>query len=134
MGQIGYHIGQKSVPRSASPFVVLAIAYAAACLVCLAFIPVIGRMPSMGELRASIGWPTWIIAFSIVGIEVGYLLAYRSGWPIGIAFAVASTVTVIALAAIGAVYFGSPLHPRRLAGIALACLSLWLLATGGGTS
>lgn len=134
ISQIGYHIAQKSLPKLGPPFVVLAIAYAAACLMCLclAFIPVIGRIPSIDELRASIAWPTWMVAFSIIGIEAGYLLAYRSGWSIGLAFAVASTVTIVALAAISAACFGSPLHLRRLAGIALACLSLWLLATGGG--
>lgn len=134
MSQIGYQLGQKSVPKSAAPFVVLAIAYATACLVCVVFIPIVGRVPSIDELRASIGWPTWIIAFSIVGIEIGYLLAYRTGWPIGLAFALSSTVTIVALAAVGAAYFGSPLNPSRLAGIALACISLWLLATGGGAS
>ena len=133
ISQIGYQAGQKSVPKAASTFVVLTIVYATACLVCLASIPFVGRMPSINELRASMGWPTWVVAFSIVGIEVGYLLAYRTGWPIDLAFAVASTVTVVALAVIGVAYFGSPLNPRRLAGIALACISLWLLATGGAS-
>lgn len=130
ISQIGYHIGQKAVHPSASPFIVLATAYATACLVCVATISVIGRMPSPDELRASIGWPTWVVALSIIGIEVGYLLAYRTGWPISLAFAVASTLTVVALAAIGVAYFSSSLHPRRLAGIALACLGMWLLASG----
>ena len=134
VSQVGYHLGQKSVPKSASPLVVLAAAYAAACALCLVFIPLVGRTPTAEDLRTSLGWPTWIVALSIVGIEIGYLLAYRSGWTIGLAFAVASTATVIVLAIFGAAFFATPLNPRRLAGIALACGSLWLLASGGGNS
>lgn len=134
VSQVGYHLGQKSVPKSASPFVVLAVAYAAACALCLVFIPIVGQTPTAADLRASMGWPTWMVALSIVGIEVGYLMAYRSGWTIGLAFAVASTVTVVALALVGAAFFGHPLNLRRLAGIALACMSLWLLVTGGESS
>ncbi len=134
VSQVGYHLGQRSVPNTASPFVVLASAYGAACVLCLVFLPIVGQTPTAADLRASVGWPTWIVALSIVGIELGYLLAYRSGWTIGLAFAVASTITVVALALVAAAFLGSPLSARRLAGIALACMSLWLLVTGGENS
>lgn len=99
VSQVGYHMGQRSVPNTASPCVVLAAAYVTACVLCLVFIPIVGQTPTAADRRATVGWPTWIVALSIVGIRIGYLLAYRSGWTIG-----------------------------------LACMSVWLLVTGGENS
>ena len=125
-----YQLGQKLVPANASPFVVFATAYGAAGLLCLAAIAISARSITAVEFRASIGWPTWLIALTIFGIEMGFLLVYRSGWKISIAYAVASIVTIIVLAVVGTTFFGETLSTRRLAGIFLACASLWLMVTG----
>ncbi len=131
VSQVAYHVGQKSVPRGATPFLVLAIAYAGAFLLCVVGLAVSGSMPSAAQLRASAGWPTWVLVVSVLGIEIGFLLAYRSGWPVNLAFAVASTASVVALALLGTTFFGNPLTARRALGLALACVSLWLLVSGG---
>ena len=130
IGQIAYHVGQKSVPKAASPFVVLAAAYAVGCALCLLLLPMTGRMPNLADLRLSAGWPTWLIAMSVVGIEIGYLLAYRAGWSMGTAYATSSTATVVALFMIGAALSGDAVGSRRIMGFSLACASLWLLNTG----
>lgn len=129
LSQVAYHIGQRAVPRTAAPFVVLTIAYAIACAVCLGSARW-GGSATLAGLRGSLSWSTWLIALSIVGIELGFLLAYRSGWTIGLAFAVSSTSTVVILAVIGMIAQGDPISARRLVGLALACVSLWLISGG----
>ena len=64
---------------------------------------VYGAVASPVSLRSAFAfaWPTWVIALAIVAIEFGYLTAYRSGWTIGTAFAIASTVTIFASAIVG---------------------------------
>lgn len=133
VSQVGYHIAQKSVPATASPLLVLAIAYAGAFALCIALVPLLGRPITVAGLRAALTWPTAAIAVSIVGIEIGFLLAYRSGWTINIAFGVAAMVTIVTLAVAGAAIFGEPLRLWRVAGLVLICLGLWLVvATGTG--
>jgi multidrug transporter EmrE-like cation transporter len=126
-----YQMGQKLVPSNASPFVVFATAYGTAGLLCLAAIALSPRPITAAEFRASISWPTWLIALTIFGIEMGFLLVYRSGWKVSIAYAVSSIITIIVLAAIGTTVFGETLGLRRIAGIGMACASLWLLVSGG---
>ncbi len=130
IGQVLYHLSQRSVPRDASPLLVLAIAYLAACILCLASAPATSTPISLNGLRSAAGWSTWALALSIVAIEIGYLLAYRSGWPIGIAFAVAGSATTVVLAIIGMTAFGDLISTRRLIGLGFACVSLWLMAGG----
>lgn len=129
-GQIVYHLGQRAVPRDAHPMLVLAVAYFAAGLLCIALAWPLGAAAGGVRLRPALCWPTWLIALSIVAIELGYLTAYRSGWTIGTAFAVASTSTVVSLALLGKILFSNPLSPRQLIGLALSSLAVWLLMAG----
>jgi multidrug transporter EmrE-like cation transporter len=129
-GQVFYQIGQRAVPRDAHPLIVLAIAYFAAGALCIAFAWLFGAPMAGAKLRSAVSWPTWLIALSIVAIELGFLTAYRSGWTIGTAFSVASTSTVFGLALLGGIVFSNPLSARQLAGLALSTLAVWLLVTG----
>jgi drug/metabolite transporter (DMT)-like permease len=129
-GQIVYQLGQRSVPQDAPPLVVLAVAYLAAAALCLVLAWPFGALAGGVSFRPALQWPTWVIALSIVAIEIGYLTAYRSGWTIGTAFTVASTVTVFALAVVGRFALGESLSLKQVLGLAFSCIALWLLSTG----
>jgi len=128
LGQIVYQVGQRAVPANASPFAVLVVAYFVAGLLSLCLAWPFGAVMSAISLRSAFAWPTWVIALAIVAIEFGYLTAYRSGWTIGSAFAIASTVTIVALALVGWVFLGNTLSVRQVAGLACSSAGVWLLA------
>jgi drug/metabolite transporter (DMT)-like permease len=128
VGQVVYQIGQRAVPLDASPLAVLTVAYFAAGLLCLALAWPFGAFASGVHLRSALAWPTWIIAISIVAIEVGFLTAYRSGWTLGTAFAACSTATLIALAVVDWLSRGGRLSATQLAGLACSCAGVWLLS------
>jgi multidrug transporter EmrE-like cation transporter len=133
-GQVIYQIGQRAVPRDASPFVVLALAYLVAAALCIALACAFGASVAGTKFRSALSWPTWVIALSIVAIELGFLTAYRSGWTIGTAYAVASTATLVSLAFFGRLVLSNPFSLRQLIGLVLSSLTVWLLATGGDPS
>jgi multidrug transporter EmrE-like cation transporter len=130
VGQIVYHIGQRAVPTDASPFAVLTLAYFAAGVLCMMLAWPLGAFAPGMSLRSALTWPTWVIAVTIVAIEVGYLTAYRSGWTMGTGFATASTITVFGLALVGWASRGNALSLKQLTGLALSCLGVWLLSQG----
>ena len=72
-------------------------------------------------------WPTCLLALAIIGIEIGYLLAYRSGWKLGATFAMTSVATVSLLALLGIVWFGEIIDGERALGLALALAGGWLV-------
>ena len=131
-GQVLYHVGQRAVPREASPLIVLAIAYFLAGALCVALAWPFGAYAGGARLRSALNWPTWVIAASIVAIELGFLTAYRSGWTIGTAFAVASTATLLGLALVGRLVLGNAFSLRQLIGLAVSAITVWLLTTGSG--
>ncbi|HEY2683138.1 MAG TPA: hypothetical protein VGI93_06500 [Steroidobacteraceae bacterium] len=128
VGQIIYQISQKAVPADAPPLAVLAIAYFAAGLMCVALAWPFGVFTANVNWRPALGWPTWLLAAAVVAIEVGYLTAYRAGWTLGSAFATASTVTLVALALIDWLAHGNAFSIKQLVGLVCSGLALWLLS------
>lgn len=127
--QVSYQLAVKAIPRESSPFAVLAVVYGIAMLACGVLAAVAGRPVGFADARRLLGWPAALLALAVVGIEVGYLLAYRSGWKLGATFAVTSVATVAVLALLGAAWFGEVLDGRRVLGLALALGGGWLVVT-----
>jgi len=68
-----------------------------------------------------------VLAIAIVGIEAGYLWAYREGWNISVG-ALTSYVTVaMILLPIGLLFFKEKISPINLLGIGVCILGLFLL-------
>ena len=74
-----YHFSQKSTPADVNPAVTIMVTYAVAlCLTVILsfFIPT--KIGFLAELK-QLNWASYLLAFSIVGLEVGFLLVYRGG-------------------------------------------------------
>ena len=122
-----YQLAMKSIPGGSNPLTILVVVYGIAIGVCLVIAPVIGMPVTTADFRRLIGWPTTLLALAVVGIEVGYLLAYRSGWTIGVTYAFASGATVAILAVIGWLFFHDAIVLKRILGLALVILGGWLV-------
>lgn len=127
LSQVLYHIAQKAMATGTRPFVLLAIVYGIATVSCVGLSAVGAKSVTASDLKSLLSWPTFLLAASVVGIEIGYLLAYRQGWSIGLAFSVASTATVVLLAMIGLMLFRESLNGWQMAGLGLALIGTWLV-------
>jgi len=127
LSQVCYHVAQKSMPPGTRPFLLLGIVYAIATIACFGFSAIGSKSVTMSDLKPLLSWPTFLLAASVVGIEIGYLLAYREGWSIGLAFSVASTATVVLLAVLSLVFFSENLNGWQIVGLGLALLGTWLV-------
>lgn len=125
--QVVYQLAVKAIPRDANPFGVLILVYGIAMVACMALAPLAGKPIAIVDIKRLLGWPALLLAVAVVGIEVGYLLAYRSGWTLGITFAVSSVATVTLLALLGVLLFGEHLDARRILGLVLALAGGWLV-------
>jgi len=127
LSNVAYHLGQKAVPRGAPPLLATLAMYVVATLTTLVLLPFFGPQRFAGA-TSTLHWSVVLVGIGIVGIEVGFLLAYRSGWPISITAVTATTLLSVALLPIGIAFFREGLSLERVAGLALALSGLWLLA------
>jgi drug/metabolite transporter (DMT)-like permease len=124
---IGYQVAQRAMPPGANPFAVVIIVYLLGIAACIVLAPVVGRPIGLYDAALVKQWPLWALAGSVVGSEVGFLLAYRAGWPLATATGITYTASMAALAVIGTTFFAEDVSPRRVAGLALAIAGVWLL-------
>ena len=125
--QVGYQLAQRAMPASANPFTVIAIAYLLGIIACAVLAPEVGRPIGLVDARLLKHWPIWALAVSVVGIELGYLLAYRAGWALATTTGMGYTATMVLVAVIGAICFSEGMSARRAAGLVLAIGAVWLL-------
>lgn len=123
-GAIVYHLSMKNVPATANVFFTLFVAYlAAACMSSVGIFLFEEGDKSFSSLSpACIG-----IAFGIVGIEVGFLLAYRSGWFIGNAALIANVLCTLILLPVGIWLYAEKLTFPKFIGAILCLIGLFLM-------
>lgn len=116
-----YHTFQKLVGREQNPWVVLAAVYFTAFLCSL--VPLIwARTPvTIPSVPATLG-----LALACVGIELGFMLAYRGGWKMSALSTHTSVCAFIVTASLGLFFFGERIEIRTLLGLALAVFGLIL--------
>ncbi len=122
-----YQICMKIVPEGLNPISVLVTFYTTALiftLVVARFIPVDAPNWSLSEFS----WAAACVGVAIVGIELGFLLMYRSGWHVGAAPLVVMGGAAVVLVPVAILIFKQPWSPRFLIGIVVCLYGLYLLA------
>ena len=122
-----YHFSQKATPRAVNSPLALLVTYAAAMVLTTAlvrFMP--GRKGTMAELPQP-NWASYLLGVSIVGLEVGFLLAYRAGWNIGLAAVLVNVTASLVLVPIGLLVVRDKLNRINIAGIMTCLVGLLML-------
>ncbi|HEY5902064.1 MAG TPA: hypothetical protein VIU39_05890 [Anaerolineales bacterium] len=117
-----YHFSARSTPPGVSLPVSLTVTYVIALGVTLLTALLLpGRETLPAQLR-QLGLPTFLLAVAIVGIEFGFLLAYRAGWNLGIAAVVVNVVASLLLVPVAVFIFKDQINWVNILGI-LVCLA-----------
>jgi len=119
-----YHISQKLLSGQFNPFWVTGVAYTIAALVAWTFFILFS--PHDSE-NMRITWPMLMIGLSVVGLDVGFIMAYRLGWAVNIAPIFANTAVAILLIPIGILFFREKPSIATVIGLLLCISGLLLL-------
>lgn len=114
-----YHVVIKLTPAEANPAISLFVAYVAAALLCLALLFFFPLKTSVAAAFRQLNWTSVALAFALVGLEAGFLLAYRSGWNLSLAAIVVNVAVTVLLIPIGLLLFKEKLSPLNVFGILL---------------
>ena len=111
------------MPKSRS----LAVTYA---VVAIVFVGVYAAMPAAAPLRGSLqllNWTAIALGVSIVFLDLGYLMLYRSGFDVSLGQLVTQSAAALLLVVVGVAVFREKLTLVNVAGIALCVVGLWLI-------
>lgn len=122
-----YNISQKSTPQEVNPFLSLLITYlTAAVFTGIAFLMNPDGKPVL-QAAKELNWTCVALGISIIGLEFGYLMAYRVGWNIGICSLVANILLAIMLIPVGILLYKEEFEVQKIWGVALCLLGLYLI-------
>jgi multidrug transporter EmrE-like cation transporter len=124
---VGYHLVLKLTPAGASPLLSLMVTYA---LVTVAFGVALLAMPGGFEWRhelRQINWTALALALVIVGLDVAFLMTYRSGFAVSMGALVTQSAAALLLLAVGVGVFREKLTAANAAGLVLCLAGLWLV-------
>lgn len=125
-----YQICAKSVPSSLNPFASLVVTYMVGAALALVLSLVTNRDGSFaGELR-KLNWAPFVLGLVIVGLEVGFIFAYRAGWQVSMAQTVSSSALAVILIMVGHFAYGEPVSVLKVAGLAVCLVGLAMLNLG----
>jgi multidrug transporter EmrE-like cation transporter len=127
VGGVVYHTAAKSIPKDLPPGLVLVVAYATALVVSAAAYAWL--LPSSDTPASSKLWHPAVLGLGIGAaiIELGYVLTYRTGWPVSIASVLVNGMVAAFLVLVGIALFGERLSVTRVGGMLLCLAGLWLL-------
>ena len=77
-----YNICTKSIPSEVNPLASLLVTYLTAGVFCLILYLFTARNADVINEFRKINWTAPVLRLSIVGLEGGFIFAYKAGWPI----------------------------------------------------
>ena len=126
-----YNICTKSVPGELNSFAALCVAYLVAAGASLAlFFLTSPRRHLLAELE-KVNWAPLVLGIVIVGLEFGYVAAYRAGWRVNTCSLTANITLACVLVAVGSALYHEGISLRQLMGMAVCGLGLFLVSGGG---
>lgn len=125
-----YHVILKFTPANVNPALSLAVTYTIAVVLCLALLFFFPLKEDIASALKQLNWASFALAFALVGLEVGFLLAYRTGWNISTAALVVNVLVTVLLVPIGVLLFRERLSLVNVGGILFCAVGLVMVNIG----
>ena len=80
-----YQICAKEVPEKMDPFASLTVTYLVGAAVSFALFGLLNRGGSIVAEYQKLNWAPFVLGLVLVGLETGFIYAYRAGWTVSTA-------------------------------------------------
>jgi uncharacterized membrane protein len=127
ISNVAYHLFQKATPTTVHPMAALTVTYGVALLVCLILLPFYPSPEGTAASLSKVNWTSVGLGLSVVGLELGFLVAYRAGWPISLAGLVSNVMVGMLLLPMGLILMREKLSWINLLGIAVCLVGIILV-------
>ena len=119
-----YQICTKSVPDGADPIAVLTVTYAVGAVASAALYFALNHGGDLLHEYGKLNWAPFVLGIVIVGLEAGWIYAYKAGWEVSVGFIVQSAFLAVTLMFTGYLMYHETLTWNKLAGAAICMIGL----------
>ena len=119
LSNVLYNICTKSTPSEVNAFATLSITYLIAAVVSFATFFITSKNKNIITEFSKTNWTTFVLGVVIVGLELGYILAYRNGWAMNTASVTANITLAVVLIFVSMIFYKESITLKQIAGIVL---------------
>lgn len=119
-----YQICAKSVPGGIDPLAALTVTYAVGAVFSGILYFVLNRDANLLREYGRLNWAPFVLGLAVVGLEVGFVYAYKAGWPVSTASLVQSAFLAVALLVVGLLLYHEAIFVTKLVGIVICLVGL----------
>ena len=124
---IVYNICQKATPQRANPFVALLVTYLFAAVLTGIALFFYKADKGFWQSLKDLNWTSLVLGLAILGLEFGYLMAYRAGWNISVGTLVANIILALLLIPVGIFFFKEGFELQKVLGAVFCIIGLVLI-------
>ena len=122
-----YQICAKSVPEDMDPFASLTVTYLVGAAVSFILYYVLNKNADIAREYARVNWAPFVLGIVIVGLEVGYIFAFKAGWPVSAAQIVQASILAVILIFVGYLLYKEAITWNKLVGMVVCLAGLALI-------
>ena len=122
-----YQICAKSIPETVNPISSLTITYLTAAAASVVLYCVLNRDVNLVQQWRQINWASIVLGLVLVGLEAGFIYAYKAGWQVSTAATVQSAFLAILLLAVGVALYHEAITWNKIVGVAVCLIGLAIL-------
>jgi drug/metabolite transporter (DMT)-like permease len=127
LSNTAYQICAKSVPGGMNPFASLTVTYLVGALASGLFYVALGDGGNILQEYTKLNWAPFVLGLVIVGLEVGWIYAYKAGWPVSTAFIFQSAILAGFLLMVGRMLYQEPVTLNKIIGIIICLIGLYFI-------
>ena len=119
-----YQICAKSVPNGMNPFASLTVTYLVGAVASGTLFFALGTEGNLVKEYGKLNWAPFVLGIVIVGLEAGWIYAYKAGWQVSTGFIVQSAFLAAVLLLVGYFLYHEALTWNKLVGVAICLIGL----------
>ena len=121
-----YHVASEKTAPDVNPFAGIIVIYLTALLTSLVVYFVSAKgIPLFAEMK-KVNAFSIILGVVVCLVDLGYIMAYRSGFSIGKLSPLSSVTLIIVMALIAVIFYKEKLSPRHIIGLIIAAVGILL--------
>ena len=127
VSNILYQLCAKSVPKDMDTMASMTVTYTVGAICSAIIYFVINRNGNLLGEYAKMNIAPALLGVSVVGLEVGFIYAYKAGWPVSAASIVQSAFLAVALIFVGGLVYKEPVTFNKIFGAAVCLVGLYFI-------
>ena len=124
ISNVVYQICAKSVPKEMNPFASLTVTYVVGAIASAILYFILGKNGNLVKEYSKLNWAPLVLGIVIVGLETGWIYAYKAGWQVSTGFIVQSAVLAVMLLVVGYFLYHEAFTWNKVVGVVICLIGL----------